>query len=56
MRSIGKKAGKEREKLAKMQREDSSIDPEDRERIESTVSRMERDIANMESDIRQGRL
>ena len=52
MRSARKKAGKEREKLADLQRSGSSIEPSDRDRIEATVSNLERGIADMEHDIR----
>jgi len=52
MRSIRKKAEKEREKLADLQRSGNSIDPSDRDRIEATVSKLERDIADMEHDLR----
>ena len=54
MRSVGKKAEKEREKLVEMQRSGNSIDASDRERIESTVARLERDIADAERYIRLG--
>ena len=52
MRSTRKKAGKEREKLVDLQRSGGSIDPSDRDRIEATVSGVERSVANMEHDIR----
>jgi TolA-binding protein len=55
MRSIQKKAGKERDKLAELQVSGNSVDAADRDRVESMVSRMERDIANMEDDIRYRR-
>jgi hypothetical protein len=55
MRTNRRKAEKERDRLVEMQRAGSSIDPEEREKIETAVSRMERDIAELERDIRMGR-
>jgi len=52
MRSARKKAEKEREKLANLQRSGSSIEPSDRDRIEATVTNLERNVADMEHDIR----
>lgn len=52
MRSARKKAVKEREKLADLQRSGNSIDPSDRDRIEATVSSLEHRVADMEHDIR----
>lgn len=52
MRSTRTKAGKEREKLADLQRSGGGIDPSDRDRIEATVSSLERGVADMEHDIR----
>jgi hypothetical protein len=52
MRSTRTKAGKEREKLADLQRSGGSFDPSDRDRIEATVSSLERSVADMEHDIR----
>ena len=55
MRSTRKKAEKERENLVDLQRSGNSIDPSDRDRIEATVSSLERSVADMEHDIRLGR-
>lgn len=52
MRSTRKKAEKEREKLVDLLRSGSSIEATDRERIEATVSNLERSVADMEHDIR----
>ena len=52
MRSTRSKAGKEREKLVDLQRSGGSINPSDRDRIEATVSSLERSVADMEHDIR----
>ncbi len=52
MRSAGKRAAKERERLVDLQRSGNSIDPADRDRIEATVSSLERNITDMEHDIR----
>jgi exonuclease VII small subunit len=55
MRSTRRSAEKERESLAELQRTGSSISPSDRDRIEATVSKLERGIADMERAIRQRR-
>lgn len=52
MRSTRKKAEKERGNLADLQRSGTSIDLSDRDRIEATVSSLERSVADMEHDIR----
>jgi hypothetical protein len=52
MRSTRTKAKKERENLVDLQRSGNSIDPSDRDRIEATVSSLERSVADMEHDIR----
>jgi len=52
IRSTRTKAEKEREKLADLQRSGNAIDPSDRDRIEKTVSSLERAVADMEHDIR----
>jgi len=52
MRSTRKKAGEEREKLVELQVSGSSFDTSDRDRIEGTVSNLERTVADMEHDIR----
>jgi capsule polysaccharide export protein KpsE/RkpR len=55
MRSTETRARKEREKLVELQRSGSSIDVKDRERIESKVSRLERDITNTQRDLERRR-
>ena len=55
MRSTRKKAEKERENLVDLQRSGNSIDTSDRDRVEATVSSLERRVADMEHDIRLGR-
>ena len=52
MRSTRKKAGDEREKLVELQVSGSTFDTSDRDRIEATVSNLERGVADMEHDIR----
>jgi predicted transcriptional regulator len=55
VRSSRKKAEEEREKLVELQRSGASISPSERERIETTVSRIEREVSDMEHDVRLGR-
>lgn len=55
LRSLQKKAGKELEKLLDVQRSLGSEEQLDRKAIESTVARVERDVAAVEHDLRLGR-
>ena len=55
MRSNRKRAAKERERLAELQRAGDSVSAEQREKTERIVSDLERNVANMERDIRQRR-
>ena len=55
LRSLQKKAEKEREKLADLQRSVGGDEPLDRTTIEADVTRLERDVADVEHDLRLGR-
>jgi len=53
LRSVQRKAKKEREKLASVQGSRSKPDELDRDAIESSVKRMERDVENLEKELRR---
>jgi hypothetical protein len=55
LRSLQKKAEKERENLADLQRSVGGDEPLDRTTIEADVTRLERDVAGVEHDLRLGR-
>ena len=55
LRSLRKKADKELEKLADLQRSVGSAEQLDREPVETTVMRLERDVDAVEHDLRLGR-
>ena len=55
LRSLQNKAEKEREKLADLQRSTGGDEQLDRMTIEADVTRMERDVAAVEHDLRLGR-
>lgn len=55
LRSLQRKAGKEREKLATVQGSKSRSEELDREAIEKDVARMESDVVDLDRQIRTGR-
>jgi hypothetical protein len=55
LRSLQNKAEKEREKLADLQRSTGGDEQLDRKTIEASVTRLERDVAAVEHDLRLGR-
>ena len=55
IRSTKSKAIKEREELTEMQRSGEALEARQRERIETTVSQLAREVENMDRDMQLGR-
>jgi hypothetical protein len=55
IRTTRNNATKERERLAEMQRTGATVDPADRERIETNASRLANDVENIQRDMQLGR-
>ncbi|MEJ2127904.1 MAG: hypothetical protein P8X81_03565 [Woeseiaceae bacterium] len=55
IRSTKKKAIEEREELSELQRSGESLKPRDRDKIENAVSRLAREVEDMQRDMQLGR-
>ena len=55
VRSTKNNAIKERERLSELQRSGGSLEPKDREKIESTVARLAREVEDMQRNMELGR-
>jgi predicted transcriptional regulator len=55
IRTTRSQATKERERVVEMQRSGASIDPADRERIETNASRLAKEVENIQRDMQLGR-
>lgn len=55
IRTTRNNATKERERVAELQRSGASVDPADRERIETNASRLAKEVENIQRDMQLGR-